>query len=281
MTNAPKETESRKAAHRVARDAFATGRISAGHRIVPEEVPIAFSFLGTTYAVMMASPTDLEDFATGFCLSEAIIKTPSDIERVDIVEVDQGIDLQIHLVTDLMKSFKATQRNVAGPAGCGLCGVESIDKAMRDLPVVTSGLSLIPADIEKAVTALSRAQHLNRETHAVHAAGLFVPGRGLVAAREDVGRHNALDKLAGSVARQQLDGASGAVVLTSRVSVEMVQKTARMGASVVIAVSAPTRLAIETAQSAGITLVAIARGAEFEIFTHPGRIASKGSTHVA
>lgn len=266
---------------RVARDAYAGERLSQGHRHVPEEVPVAFSFLGTTYAVMMATPADLHDFATGFCLSEGLVSSASDIVQIEAVEVDNGIDLQIRLAEPVQKALNIRQRNMVGPVGCGLCGVESIDHALRQLPQVEGNLALTPADVEKAVTALSRQQELNRQTHAVHAAGFYQPGKGLEIAREDVGRHNALDKLVGALAGNNIKGTSGAIVLTCRVSVEMVQKTALLGASVIIAVSAPTKLAIDTAEGAGITLVAVARGSEFEIFTHPDRIATKGVTHAA
>ncbi|TIV18087.1 MAG: formate dehydrogenase accessory sulfurtransferase FdhD, partial [Mesorhizobium sp.] len=173
-------------------------------------------------------------------------------------------------------------RRLAGPVGCGLCGIESIEEAMRSVDAVgASRLTLQAEDIASAVRLLSKQQPLHSETGAVHAAGFYVPGKGIVMAREDVGRHNALDKLAGALAKADIDGETGAVVVTSRVSVEMVQKTAAIGASIIMAVSAPTALAIRTADAAGMTLVALVRGDDFDIFTHPERVASGVAKHVA
>ena len=178
--------------------------------------------------------------------------------------------------------FQARRRRLAGPVGCGLCGIESIDEAMRSVAEVgRSKLALTTDDIVSSVRLLSRMQPLHAETGAVHAAGFYLPGKGVVAAREDVGRHNALDKLAGALAKAGIDGASGAVVVTSRVSVEMVQKTAAIGAAFIIAVSAPTALAIRTAETAGMTLVALVRGDEFDIFTHPERVTAGVARNVA
>lgn len=265
---------------RIARRAVGT---SASPRAVPEETPIALSYAGTTHAVMMASPADLEDFALGFSLTEGIVSSPDEIAAIEIVEgAGAGIDIQIRLWDAANTRFEARRRRLAGPVGCGLCGIESIDEAMRSVdPVGESKLTLSASDIVQSVKLLSKVQPLHTETGAVHAAGFYVPGKGIVAAREDVGRHNALDKLAGALARAGASGASGAVVVTSRVSVEMVQKTAAIGAPVIVAVSAPTALAIRTAEEAGMTLVALVRGEEFDIFTHPGRVAEGTSRHVA
>jgi len=251
--------------------------------MVPEETPVALSFGGTTHAVMMASPADLDDFALGFSLTEGIVGTAGEIEAIDVVEdAGAGIDIQIRLRDRANTRFEARRRRLAGPVGCGLCGIESIDEAMRSVPGVrASGLTLSAADIVQAVRLLSKQQPLHAETGAVHAAGFYVPGRGIVAAREDVGRHNALDKLAGALAQAGIDSAGGAVVVTSRVSVEMVQKTAAIGAPFILAVSAPTALAIRTADEAGMTLVALVRGDEYDIFTHPERVTAEASSHVA
>jgi len=264
---------------RLARRASGT---AAAARMVPEETPVALSFAGTTHAVMMASPADLEDFALGFSLTEGIVSSPAEIEAIGIEEAGAGIDVQIRLKDTANRRFEARRRRLAGPVGCGLCGIESIDEAMRATPTVAaSPLTLSADEIAHAVKVLAKAQPLHAETGAVHAAGFYVPGKGVVAVREDVGRHNALDKLAGALARAAIPGPSGAVVITSRVSVEIVQKTAALGAPVVIAVSAPTALAIRTADSAGISLVALVRGDEFDIFTHPQRITGGAARHVA
>jgi FdhD protein len=256
---------------------------TTGDRKVPEETPIALSFGGTTHAVMMASPADLEEFALGFSLTEGIISSPDEIEAMEVEDQGAGIDIQIRLKDKANTRFEARRRRLAGPVGCGLCGIESIEEAMRNVvPVKASRLTLGDDDIVLAVRLLSEQQPLHAATGAVHAAGFYVPGRGVVAAREDVGRHNALDKLAGAMARAGIDGAIGAVVVTSRVSVEMVQKTAAIGSPFIIAVSAPTALAVRTAEGAGMTLVALVRGDEFDVFTHSERLSKKGAErHVA
>ena len=171
---------------------------------------------------------------------------------------------------------------MAGPVGCGLCGIDSLDQAIRPLPTLPdTPLSLTPAQISAAAEALRGAQALHDITRAVHAAGFFTPDAGLVAAREDVGRHNALDKLVGALARTGHEARAGALILTSRVSVEMVQKAVLAGAPVLVAVSAPTAHAIRLAEAAGLTLAALARGEMFEVFTHPHRIATARASDVA
>jgi FdhD protein len=246
---------------------------ASGDRAVPEETPVAFSYNGTTHAVMMATPLDMEDFAVGFSLSEGIISRFEEIDEINIEDHAEGIDIQIRLAGEAGQELSERRRRMAGPVGCGLCGIESIEQALKPVSSVENvKLQLTPDDIAQAVSLLSKLQPLHKETGAVHAAGFYQPGTGIVAAREDVGRHNALDKLAGSLCRLGVDGAGGAIVITSRVSIEMVQKAAIIGASVLIAVSAPTALAIRTAHAAGLTLVALVRGDEFDIFTRPERI---------
>ncbi|TKD43602.1 MAG: formate dehydrogenase accessory sulfurtransferase FdhD [Mesorhizobium sp.] len=271
----------RKATTQISRLAHRASGTTAANRMVPEETPVAFSFAGTTHAVMMASPADFEDFALGFSLTEGIIAAPQEIEAIEVEDHGAGIDIQIRLKDQANTRFEARRRRLAGPVGCGLCGIESIEEAMRSVDAVGSNLTLAADDIVRSVKLLSKVQPLHAETGAVHAAGFYIPGKGIVMAREDVGRHNALDKLAGALARAGIDGASGAVVVTSRVSVEMVQKTAAIGAAFIIAVSAPTALAIRTAEEAGMTLVALVRGDDFDIFTHPGRVVSGVAKHVA
>jgi len=254
----------------------------AADRMVPEETPVAFSYGGTTHAVMMASPADFEDFALGFSLTEGIVSTPEEIEAIEVEDLGAGIDIQIRLRDAANRRFEARRRRLAGPVGCGLCGIESIDEAMRSVNGVgLASLTVSAADIVQSVKLLSKSQPLHAETGAVHAAGFYVPGKGIIEVREDVGRHNALDKLAGALARRHCAGATGAVIVTSRVSVEMVQKTAAIGAPFIIAVSAPTALAIRTAEEAGMTLVALVRGGDFDIFTHPNRVTSGAAKHVA
>lgn len=257
------------------------GRVSSSSRLVPEEVPIAFSYAGSTHAVMMATPDDLEDFAVGFSLAEGIIERAGDVVSVEAVEAGEGIDVQVTLKDMAAEALTARRRRMAGPVGCGLCGIESIEQASRAVqPVGSDDVRLSAREIADAMTLLGAAQALNRQTRAVHAAGFYSPHEGLVAVREDVGRHNALDKLVGAVLLGGWDASLGAVVVTSRLSVEMVQKTAALGAPILIAISAPTALAIRTAAQAGITLIGIARDEDFEIFTRPDRVVERVAMHV-
>jgi FdhD protein len=242
-------------------------------RAMAEECPVALVYDGTTMAVLMATPADLADLAVGFSLTEGIIQDASEIDELNIVPGSAGIELRIWLRPDSGRTLKERQRRLVGPTGCGLCGIESLQEASRIVSPVARATCLAPEQVGFAVDRLAASQTLNRETRATHAAGFFVPGCDNMMVREDVGRHNALDKLAGALAATKTCGSSGAVVLTSRISVEMVQKSAAIGAGIVIAVSAPTALAIRTAETCGITLVGGARGRDFEVFSHPAGIA--------
>lgn len=248
------------------------GTVHRRHRLVPEEVPIALVHDGATTAVMMATPADLEDFAVGFSLTERIVADAAAIREVEVVPAEDGVEVRIWLTPGAAGPLAARRRAIVGPTGCGLCGVDSLAAAVPTPVPVRAALDLGAADVAAALRALSAAQTLGRGTRATHAAGLWSPAAGLIAVREDVGRHNALDKLVGAAARAGLADPAAAVLVTSRVSVEMVQKTAALGAPVLVAVSAPTTLAVRTAEAAGITLVAVARDDGFEIFTHPDRI---------
>ena len=250
-------------------------------RSVPEETPIAFSYESAAYAVMMATPADLADFAIGFSLSERIIRSANDIESLEIVSTEDGILLRMSLAQKPATAYWERRRYLAGPSGCGLCGLESLAEAARQPPSVAGGVHVSSQEVLDAMAALPAWQPMNRETGALHAAALWLPGEGIVAAREDVGRHNALDKLIGAVRRDGIAATAGAVLLTSRVSVEMVQKAAILGAPILVAVSAPTALAVRVAETAGITLVAIARRDGFEIFSHPHRIYGTGVEQTA
>jgi FdhD protein len=256
--------------------------LSEGHRTVAEESAIALSYGGSTEAVMMATPADLEDFAVGFSLSEGIIEDLDEVTGIEVLDASGGIDLQISLKEDVDRALRVRRRAKAGPVGCGLCGVESIEEALKPAADVSKvSLKLTAGDISGAMQALSASQPLNAETRAVHAAGFYVPGRGMVAVREDVGRHNALDKLIGYLARSGISGGGGAVIMTSRLSVELIQKTARLGSGVLIGISAPTALAIDMAGRAGMTLIALARGEDYEIFTGSDRIIPRTDANAA
>jgi FdhD protein len=263
--------------------------LSSGSRSFPEETAVALTYNGGTYAVMMTTPEDLEDFAVGFSLSEGVISSSSDIDSLDIVRLDEGVELRMWLSKPKADRLQKRRRHIAGPTGCGLCGMESIAEAMRPAAVVGHGQQISSEQIMAAMQKLPLLQKLNTETRAVHAAAFWDFTGCIVALREDVGRHNALDKLSGALARASVVGNDGIILLTSRVSVEMVQKSAVIGASVMVSVSAPTALAVRMAGAAGITLAAIARADGFEVFTHPRRISSeavfkmspigKGSAH--
>jgi FdhD protein len=206
-----------------------------------------------------------EDFAVGFSLSEGIVAAAGEIASLDVVRQQKGIELRLWLTPDHGRNFAERRRRIAGPTGCGLCGVESLEAAVPACPRVSVGPS---GDRRRPRGAPTRAG-----AAPAHGAAFGTSTRGLVALTEDVGRHNAFDKLIGRLHRQRVEAGQGIVLLTSRVSVEMVQKAAVAGAPVLVAISAPTALALETAERSGITLVAVARADGFEVFTHPHRIA--------
>lgn len=271
------------ASQRVARTVWRDGAKARDvqERAIPEEAAIAFTYGGSSYAVMMATPRDLEDFAVGFTMTEGVATSPDEIENLEIIPEDSGIELRMRLVEPQERAYAERRRHLAGPTGCGLCGIESLTEAVRALPRISSKEVFTPEEIMRAVASLPSAQSLNNETRAVHAAAFWKRGQGLVALREDVGRHNALDKLAGALIRQGTSAGEGIVIVTSRLSVEMVQKAAMMGAPLIVAVSAPTALALRAANEAGIAVVAIARGDGFEIFTHPERIVLEATEEAA
>jgi FdhD protein len=241
-------------------------------RPLAEEVPVALVYNGTTQAVMMATPADLEDFAIGFTLTEGIA-APGEILELEIVDHGAGREARMWLPEGAAERLARRRRAMAGPVGCGLCGIDSIEQALAPAArVETDALRLQAADLRRAPEMLRGRQPLHDETHAAHAAGLWQPGEGLITVREDVGRHNALDKLAGTVARAGGNASGAAVVLTSRVSVEMVQKAAAMGAEAILAASAATALAVRMADAAGLTLVAGLKGGPAAPLTHPHRM---------
>jgi FdhD protein len=190
------------------------------------------------------------------------------------------LELRMQLTEPYATAFRERRRYLAGPTGCGLCGIESLSEAMRSPPLISNEGTVAPKDIMTALDALYGRQVINESTRAVHGAAFYRHGEGLVAIREDVGRHNALDKLAGAMARNSIAGCGGLGLLTSRLSVELVQKAAAIGIPVLVAVSAPTALAVRTAHACGMTLVAVARSDGFEIFTHPKRIKEEQVFHV-
>ena len=254
------------------RQIWRDGSLSEGTRLIPEETALALTYNGGTYAVMMGTPQNLRDFAIGFSLSEGIIQSRDEIDSLDIVELDDGIELRMWLASSKAELLNERRRHIAGPTGCGICGIDSIAEAVRPAAIVPKGHSFSSREVMAAMASIAPLQQINIETRAVHAAAFWTPARGIVSLREDVGRHNALDKLAGALAQAKVSTSEGMVLLTSRVSVEMVQKTAAIGAPLMVAVSAPTALAVRMADAAGITLAAVARADGFEVFTHPERI---------
>ncbi|MFT7026554.1 MAG: FdhD protein [Paracoccaceae bacterium] len=231
-------------------------------RMAPEESPVAFSYNGTVHAVMMATPRDLEDFAVGFSITEGIVTGEGGIESLEIIAHPAGLEARMWLPDASALALTARRRSMAGPVGCGLCGIESLEEAIRPLPVLPAGaLRIGAAQALAALDGLRASQPLHDETRAVHAAGFWTAAGGMALAREDVGRHNALDKLIGALARAGTAAGAGAVILSSRVSVEMVQKCAMAGAPVILAMSSPTAHAVRLADGAGMTVACRARGA--------------------
>lgn len=238
-----------------------------------EETPIAMLYNGVSYAVMMATPCDLEDFALGFALSEGVVERVDEFELVDCLRTEHGISLQALIPQARLDALEQRKRNLAGRSGCGLCGVESLQEAVRPLRCIESVSRVETSMIRRGLHELGERQPLNRISGGVHAAG-YVYADGIVV-REDVGRHNALDKLIGALHHNEhaIDG--GLLLISSRASYEMVSKAVRAGASVLAAVSAPTALAIDLARSAGLCLVGFARGSGFNVYTHPERLRSE------
>ena len=254
-------------------------RLTAGgsqslEEAVAEEVAVALVYNGISHAVMMATPCDLEDFARGFSLTERIVEKASEIYDIEAEPMGRGIEVRLEIAAQRLAGLQERRRSLAGRTGCGLCGVDSLDAALRTVPNVAQPRPVSRLSIERAMAALPAQQRLNRASGALHAAAWAAPDGGLVSVREDVGRHNALDKLAGALARSDAAAAGGFVVVTSRCSYEMVQKAAAIGASAIAAVSAPTSLAIETAEQAGIALVAFVREGRLTAYACADRIAA-------
>ncbi|TWI69529.1 FdhD protein [Pseudoduganella lurida] len=238
-----------------------------------EEVPVALVYNGISHAVMMATPADLEDFALGFSLTEGLIDHAGECYGIDIEAVNGGVAVQLEVASRAFVALKERRRSLAGRTGCGLCGVDSLDQVYRALPPQAGTQVLTGAAIRGALAALPARQALNRVTGATHAAAWCDADGTLKVAREDVGRHNALDKVVGALARQpDLREGDGFALVTSRVSVEMVQKAAMAGAFAIVGVSAPTAAAVRMAEGAGMVLVAFARGEQFVCYAGQDRL---------
>ncbi len=251
------------------------GQIQTLDDCVAEEVPIAMVYNGISHAVMLATPQDLEDFAVGFSLSECIINSPKEIHDIELVSQPNGIELQIDMAPERFQMLKQRRRSITGRTGCGLCGAESLDQAMR-IPsnVVNIADRISSQSIYRAHQNIRHEQKLEAMTGATHACAWVKPNGDIELIREDVGRHNALDKLIGARARSR-STSPGFVLTTSRASYEMVQKVATAGISILVAVSAPTGLAIRIAEACGVTLVGFARNQQHVVYSHPERILHK------
>lgn len=253
------------------------GRVRTGERAqaqdcVAEEVPVALEFNGVSHAVMMATPADLEDFAYGFALTEGIVDTPSHIHDCEWTSSAQGCTVHLTIAAPCFARLKEKRRNLTGRTGCGLCGTESLAHAVRALTPLKTPPSFEAVAVTRAMADLREHQHLAALTGATHAAAWCTADGHIELIREDVGRHNALDKLVGALLRSHLETRSGFVLITSRASYEMVQKTVAAGMGLLAAVSGVTGLAVDVAQEAGLTLLGFTRGADFSIYSHSERL---------
>ena len=252
-----------------------TGAAEAPAPAAPAEQPVAIVIDGQSQAVLMATPSDLQDLATGFALTEGMIDDAADIQGAEIVAVTtSGLpahEARLWLRPGVAARLSERRRQMLGPVGCGLCGIDSIDQALPAIIPVTADLRISPADIGAAMAALTEGQVLYRDTPAIHGA-CFRSATGDALVREDVGRHNALDKLIGALARDGRGPSGGIIAMTSRMSVDLVQKSARMNAPVLVGAGAPTALGIRWAEACGITLIGRARRGDFDLYTHPERM---------
>lgn len=270
----PDSTESAPPAAEAATEIhFRDGQIEVRRALLAEEVPVAFEYNGVSHAVMLATPGDLDDFAVGFSVSEGIVGGPDEIYGVEAQASGRGITVAIDITSEAFARLKSRRRTLVGRTGCGICGAESLEQVLRPLPELDQkGPRLLPDAICQALSSLVAAQQLQKATGAVHGAAWSSVAGAAQVVREDVGRHNALDKLIGAVLRTRANVQPGFVVVTSRASVEMVQKAACI-ATTLVAVSAPTRLAARIAHECGLTLVGFARGNEFSVYSHAWRMA--------
>ena len=239
---------------------------------VADEVPVALEFNGISHAVMLTTPLDLEDFALGFSLSEGILDNPQELYGCEESRSELGLTLHLHVASAAFARLKERRRSLTGRTGCGLCGTESLAHVSRNLPVLPCQPGLSRQAIARAMAQFCSLQTLQQATGAVHAAAWVSAAGEVMWLREDVGRHNALDKLIGALASHAVDASTGFIAITSRASFEMVQKTAMVGVSLLAAVSAPTSFAVATAERAGMTLVGFARQQDLVVYCHPERL---------
>jgi FdhD protein len=239
---------------------------------IATEVPVALVYNGISYVVMMATPSDLEDFGLGFSLSEGIIGSPSEMEGLNILKTPKGLMIAMDIPAARHAKIAERRRHLAGRTGCGLCGIESLEEAIPDIAPLSATAKISHTAIYRVYDDLYSLQPEKQATGAVHCAAFVDYGGNIRLVKEDVGRHNALDKIIGAATRAKIDPVSGFVFITSRCSYEMVQKTVAFGCSVLVAISAPTTLAVQMAQKANLALVALARQKNFIAFTYPERV---------
>ncbi len=248
------------------------GEVAQELDLVAEEMPVALLYHGVPHAVMLATPADLEDYAVGFTLSEGLVARPDEIRGVEVSCGEEAVEIRITVAWERFSALIDRRRNLTGRTGCGLCGEERMEQAIREPKPVGPGIRMSAADLHDAIAQLAQMQPINSRTGSVHAAAWVVPGKGIQLVREDVGRHNALDKAIGALVRAGVDPAGGALLLTSRASFEMVQKSAAVGVTFIAALSAPTAFAVRRAERAGLTLVAFAREHQHVVYAHPWRL---------
>ena len=239
---------------------------------VAEEVPVVLVYNNVPHVVMLTTPLNLEDFALGFSLTEGIIGNPVQLQSIRVVQRSKGIEVRMNIPDACFEQISGKGRNMTGRTGCGLCGATSLEQAIKPPRAVGEGLILDAKRLSRAMDEMYQKQTLNQITGAVHAAGWLHPELGVTTVREDVGRHNALDKLIGSLSKTQTNFNDGWLLVTSRASYEMVQKAASVGITLLAAISAPTALAIRLAEECGLTLVGFTRNENHVIYTHPHRL---------
>ncbi len=248
------------------------GSLEAATDEVADERPIAFKYLGVPHVVMLATPADLEDLAVGFTLSEALVASPAEIRSVEVRILEDALELEIAITAERFAALLTRHRNLTGRTGCGMCGAETLADAIREPPSLGGDLRISSRELHRALASLAAGQVYNARTGSIHAAAWVVPGLGVELVREDVGRHNALDKLIGALVRRGENLGSGYAIVTSRASYEIVQKAATVGIAAIVAVSAPTAFAIRSAQEFGVTLVGFARPERHVVYAHGERL---------
>jgi formate dehydrogenase accessory protein FdhD len=272
MSDTAKPADGRATSSEVPIERYCEGRVELTTDRVAEETPVALTYHGVPHVVMLATPANLTELAAGFTWSEALVAEPSEIRSVELHTRDTALEVDVGVTPARFAALLRRQRQLSARTGCGLCGSETIADAIRPTPIVTATSQLSITELYESLAALTSQQNINAVTGAVHAAAWGVAGQGLQVVREDVGRHNALDKVIGALLFSQQLPSNGYLLITSRASYEMVQKAATVGVGLVVAVSAPTGLAVRLAHDSGLTLVGFARPPQHVVYTHSWRL---------